>query len=137
MAKAKKQALLIMLVVVLIFIIIYMIKYIDANRESKTTKFSKAIVATLELVKGMTLTEDYILIEFPDKKNIISKNGKITGLDGKKYNEFKDGYIKYYKNDLYELELSDGNYCARKQINETSIDIDMTGICTKLVTLAE
>ena len=69
MAKAKKQALLIMLVVVLIFIIIYTIKYIDANRESKTTKFSKAIVATLELVKGMTLTEDYILIEFPDKKN--------------------------------------------------------------------
>ena len=137
MAKAKKQALLIMLVVVLIFITIYTIKYIDANRESKTTKFSKAIVATLEVIKSMTLADDYIVVEFPDKKNIISKNGKITGLDGKKYDEFKDGYIKYYKNDLYELELSDGNYCARKQINETSIDIDMTGICTKLVTETE
>ena len=35
-----------MLVVVLIFIIIYTIKYIDANRESKTTKFAAYIIQT-------------------------------------------------------------------------------------------
>ena len=115
--------------IVIIILILTIILVIYANRETTYDKFSNTLLAAIENIKLMELEEDYVLIKFPDKKEIISKNGMIKKYKGKKYEEFKDGYIVIYKDGSYSLKVSNGIYCAYKGYDEESITIDMDNPC--------
>lgn len=115
--------------IVIIILILTIILVIYANRETTYDKFSNTLLATIENIKTMELKEDYVLIKFPDKKEIISKNGMIKSYKGKKYEEFKEGYVVVYKDGDYSFKVSNGSYCAYKGYNEESVTIDMEKPC--------
>lgn len=113
-----------------IIIIMIIFLYFNINNESDVDKFNNTVIATIENVKNLDLKDkDYILIKFPDKKQVISKNGKIKSSTNKKYNEFEKGYIIIYQDGSYSFKLSNGSYCAIKEYNKDNINIDLYEEC--------
>lgn len=119
-------------VIILIAIIISMaiFLYFSINSESDVDKFNNTVIATIENIKSLDLKDsEYILIKFPDKEQVISKNGKIKSSTNKKYNQFEKGYAIIYKDGSYSFKLSSDGYCAIKDYNEDSINIVLYQEC--------
>lgn len=109
----------IFLAIIISCILIYSIyKY---TRYDIIKEIDKKISMSLDLmkteIKKENFDEDYLLVTFPDKDNIVSKNKYIISDIGNKYKEFESGYILMYKNGSYRFELQVDGYCATKDIN--------------------
>lgn len=115
---------LLILIIVLIVILI-----VNNNKETAIEKFNNAILATIESIKKLEIKNEYLLINFPDKENLISKNGKLQRNNKKKYNEFNKGYVIIYKDGSYSFKVSNNHYCASKGYDDTTIDVDMSAEC--------
>lgn len=126
----RKLLLNALLSIIVIVLILTIILFFYVNRETDVEKFNNTLIATIEKVKELNLDKkEYILVEFPDKENIISKSGKVTSMSKKKYDNFTKGYIIIYKDENYALKLSNGKYCATKNFNESSINVDIYAEC--------
>src|SRR5574344_399764 len=126
----RKLLLNALLSIIVIVLILTIILFFYANRETEVEKFNNTLIATIEKTKELELSKkEYILVEFPDKENIISINGKVSSMSGKKYNNFTKGYIIIYKDKSYAFKLSNGKYCATKTYNETKLSVDIYGEC--------
>lgn len=125
----KKIFLGALLSIAIIVLILTVILFMRVNEESNTEKFNNMVIAAIENIKQKEIKKDYILVEFPDDKKIITKNGKLVLSNGKKYSSFKEGYIIRYSDGSYAFKLSNGSYCATKDYNESSVSIDLNGTC--------
>lgn len=125
----KKMLLNAALSIVVIILILSIALFMHVNKESDTEKFNNMVLAVIENIKKQDITDEYILVEFPDKEEIVSKNGKLISSTGKKYKSFTEGYIIRYKDESYAFKLSNGSYCAYKNYNETKVNIDLENVC--------
>lgn len=125
--KTVRNAIMLLIAIIIIMMIVL---YFNINNESSVDKFNNTVIATIESVKGLDLKDNkYILIEFPDKKQIITNHGKIKSSTNKKYDEFEKGYIIIYQDGSYSFKLSNGSYCAIKEYNKDNINIDLYEEC--------
>ena len=124
----KKLLLYSGLSILALVIVLTIILVINMNEESTLDKFQNTIVGTIEKVKSLEV-EDYKLVNFPDTENIVSKDKKIKVSTGKKYDEFKEGYIIIYKDGKYAFKLTNGVYCATKDYDDDEINIDVSSEC--------
>ena len=119
----KNQNISLIIIVLLGILIVY------SNKETELEKFNNTVLGVIENIKDIDIKDEYKLINFPDKENVITKNGKIKRISGKKYNEFEKGYILVYKDKTYSFKLSNGKYCASKKLTDSSINIDIFTEC--------
>lgn len=126
----KKKILNATLSLVVIVIILSLILCYYINKETDVDKFKNTVVAVIENIQSLDLKDnEYTLINFPDEKEIITKNGKIKSSTNKKYLEFTKGYIIIYDNNNYAFKLSNGSYCATKDYNDLNVNIDLYAEC--------
>jgi len=83
-----------------------------------------------EVVNDESYTEDYLLVNFPDTKEIITKDGNMS-FNNKELEEFSNGYIILYKDGSISFKLSDGEYCASKSYKDASYKLFIFGNCLK------
>ena len=124
----KKLLLYSGLSIIVLIVVLTVILVISMNEESTLSKFQNAIVGSIEKAKSLEV-EEYKLINFPDTEEVISKSKKIKISTGKKYDEFKEGYIIIYKDGKYAFKLTNGVYCATKGYDDDEINIDVSGVC--------
>lgn len=125
----KRRLLNALLSIIVLILILTIVLFNASKKETNLDYFNNTVVAAIEKIKRLDVKDKFVLVEFPDKEKIISKNGKIAKSDNKKYKEFTKGYIIVYKDGTYAFRLTDGNYCASKDYNDTSVDIQVYGEC--------
>ncbi len=91
-------------------------------------KINMAINLTREQVDNEEYNEDYMLINFPDTKDIITKDETMS-FNNKELEEFSSGYILVYKDGSIAFKLSDGKYCATKSFTDASYKLFIFGQC--------
>lgn len=91
--------------------------------------FRDSILALMENVIEYEVEDEYVIIKFPDKDELIARNGRIKNSKGKRFDEFKEGYVIKYKDGTYAFKLTNGEYCAIKNYNDTGVEIDTFEPC--------
>lgn len=128
--KDNKKTIIIAISFLVSFIIILSVIYfckLYSNKELE--RFNNSILALMENVMNYDVEDDYVLINFPDENEIITKNGKIENSKGKTFNEFEKGYVIVYKDGTFGFKLTNGLYCATKGFNDTGVNVDVVEPC--------
>ena len=92
--------------------------------------FRDSILALMENVIEYEVEDEYVIINFPDKDEVIAKNGRIKNSAGKRFDEFEEGYVIKYKDGTYAFKLTNGVFCAIKNYNDTGVEIDTFEPCS-------
>lgn len=116
--------------VILICLFVFLFKRYTNKKALDTleNKVDMTINLAREVVNDESYTDDYILINFPDTKEIITKDGNMS-FNNKQLDEFSNGYIIIYKNGDMSFKLSDGEYCASKSYKDASYKLFIFGDC--------
>lgn len=125
------NVILIIVLVILICLFTFLFKKYT-NKEALATLESRVnmtINLAREVVNDESYTEDYLLINFPDTKEIITKDGNMS-FNNKELEEFSNGYIIVYKDSSIAFKLSDGEYCASKSYEDASYKLFIFGNCS-------
>ncbi len=132
--KKKKPVLynviLMIVLVVLVCLFVFLFKKYT-NRDALDLledRVNMTINLAREVVNDESYTEDYLLINFPDTKEVITKDGLMT-FNNNELEEFLNGYIIVYKNSSIAFKLSDGEYCATKSYDDASYKLFIFGEC--------
>lgn len=122
----------IMTVVLVILICLFVFlfrKYTNKKAlEVLENRVNMTINLAREVVNDESYTEDYLLINFPDTKEKITKDGNMS-FNNKELEEFSNGYIIVYKDSSIAFKLSDGEYCASKSYDDASYKLFIFGNC--------
>lgn len=96
--------------------------------KKKETEFQDKVNLSIKrmMFKYNEKKGDYLLVKFPDKSEIVSKDGIINTKE--KLKEFKKGYIIIYDIDHIAFRLTDGKNCAYKKMDSVG-KITMNKTC--------
>lgn len=115
---------ILLLLIIVLTVILLSIK----KNETSVDKFENSIIAAIEQVKNLEVT-NYALVRFPDENEIITKNNKIKLSTGKEYDSFTKGFIIIYEDGEYAFKLSNNLYCATKDYQDTEVNLTLYGEC--------
>lgn len=124
------NVILVISLVILICLFVFLFKrYRDRDAmDLFESKINMTINLAREAVSDEKYEDDYLLVKFPDKNDVITKDG-IMSFNGKELDEFPNGYIIVYKDDSIAFKLSDGTYCASKSYDDESYNLFIFGNC--------
>ena len=121
--------LMIVLVILVCLFVFLFKKYTNRDAlDSLEDRVNMTINLAREVVNDESYTEDYLVINFPDKKEVITKDGLMT-FNNNELKEFSNGYIIVYKDSSIAFKLSDGEYCATKSYDDASYKLFIFGEC--------
>ena len=129
---SNRKILSVCLLAVLVFILIFLLKRYN-NKEAINAleeRLNAAVNIATSKVSAEDFTDDYIVVKFPDKNEIITKNGKMS-FNNIEYDEIKKGYIVVYKDGSISFRISDGTYCIYKDYNDSMYELFIWGDCHK------
>ena len=126
----KKLVLSALASLIILILILTTIYFSLLTKDTELDKFNDSILALMENVIEYEVEDDYEIINFPDKEEKISKDGKIKNSKGKKFEEFKEGYVIIYKDGTYAFRITNGLYCGIKNYNETGVEVDIFEPCS-------
>ncbi len=124
------NVILAIVLVILICLFVFLFKkYTNKDAlNSIENKVNMTINLAREIVNDESYTEDYLLINFPDTKEIITNDGNMS-FNNKELEEFSNGYILVYKDGSTTFKLSDGEYCASKSYDDAAYKLFIFGEC--------